>query len=343
MDVDQLVAPISDEFPCGEDLEYEPEFGELERAAMGKAAQVMGDEEIEAEPPDWATVYNLAQELLGRSNDLRIAVYLTRAALNQHGPEGLADGLDLFDRLIDQYWDTVHPQLDPEDDYDPMLRLNSILPLSDPEGMVADLLELQLVDSKAAGKFKLRDLRVANGELSPLADQANVPDAALINAAFLDADIDEIQASSEQIVRAIGLVKKVEAAILEQVGGAVAPNFSPLTDELTTIQALYAEKLSARGIGVEMPDVGGSDGSASPAGAGISGDIQSREDAVRMIDKICQFYERAEPSSPVPMLLKRAKRLVAMDYLDIMRDLTPDGVSQAESIGGVQGQSEDGY
>jgi type VI secretion system protein ImpA len=343
LDVENLVSPIAEEAPCGADLEYEPEFGELERASKGKAAQVMGDEEIDAEPPDWTVVYDLAQELLGRSLDLRIAVLLARAALNKHGPEGLAAGLDVFGRLIEQYWDSVHPQLDAEDDYDPMLRLNSLLPLVDPDGMIADLLQLELVDSKAVGKFNLHDWRVANGELSPAADQQNVADAALINAAFMDADVDEIEANSDQIVRSIELVNAFEQAILEQVGGAVAPNFSALTDELRQIQAIYAERLNARGVGVEVPDAVAGDGSAVPAGAGISGDVQSREDAIRMIDKICQFYERAEPASPVPLLLKRARRLVPMNFMEIMQDLAPDGVPQAESIGGVQADSGGEY
>ena len=341
LDVDQLVAQISDDAPCGEDLEYEPEFGELERAALGKAAQVMGDEEIEAEPPDWSTVYSLSQELMARSNDLRLAVYLTRSALSKHGPEGLADGLEVFDRLITDYWDNVHPQLDPDDNYDPMLRLNSVLPLGDTEGMVADLLSLELVASRAAGKFSLRDVRVANGTLTPLASQENVPDAALIHAAFMDADVDEIQASLDQIVRSIDLVESFGSAITEHVGGAVAPNFSELSDELKEIRILYAEKLAARGVGVEIPEAAGGDAAGGAPAAGISGEVQSREDAIRMIDKICAYYDRAEPSSPVPMLLKRAKRLVSMDYLEIMRDLTPDGVTQAELMGGVP--REDGY
>jgi type VI secretion system protein ImpA len=342
LDVDQLVAPISDDAPCGEDLEYDPQFGELERAAIGKAAQVMGDEEIEAEPPDWSTVFSLSQELLGRSNDLRIAVLLTRAAVSKHGPAGLADGLEVFDRLIANNWDNVHPQLDPDDDYDPMLRLNSILGLSDTDGLVGDLLQLEVVASKAVGKFTLRDVRVANGDLSAFSWQENVPDSALINAAFMDADVDEMQANSDFIVKSIEFVESFSAAILERVGGAVAPNYSELTAELTEIRALYAEKLNARGVGVEMPGaVEGADGAGAAPAAGISGEVRSREDAIRMIDKICTYLEHAEPSSPVPMLLKRAKRLISMDYLEIMRDLTPDGVTQAESIGGVK--ADDGY
>ena len=46
------------------------------------------------------------------------------------------------------------------------------------------------------------------------------------------------------------------------------------------------------------------------------------------------YYERHEPSSPVPLLLKRAKRLVAKDFMEILRDLAPDGVDQAERISG---------
>ena len=340
LDVDQLVAPISDDAPCGEDLEYDPEFGELERAAVGKAAQVMGDEEIEAEPPDWSTVFSLSQELLGRSNDLRIAVVLARAAVNKHGPAGLADGLEVFDRLIADYWDNVHPQLDPDDDFDPMLRLNSILSLSDSDGLVGDLLQLELVASKVVGKFTLRDVRVANGDLSAFSWQENVPDSGLINAAFMDADVDEMQANSNYIVKSIELVESISAAIVEQVGGSVAPDYSELTAELTEIQTLYAEKLNARGIGVEIPSAAEGAVAGAPA-AGITGEVQSREDAIRMIDKICTYLEHAEPFSPVPMLLKRAKRLISMDYLEIMRDLTPDGVSQAESIGGVK--ADDGY
>jgi len=88
-----------------------------------------------------------------------------------------------------------------------------------------------------------------------------------------------------------------------------------------------------------------SNGGAARGGSGgqaISGEIRSREDVLRTIDKICEYYERYEPSSPLPMLLKRAKRLATKSFLDILEDLTPEGLSQARMIGGVeQGQSDD--
>jgi type VI secretion system protein ImpA len=33
--------------------------------------------------------------------------------------------------------------------------------------------------------------------------------------------------------------------------------------------------------------------------------------------------------------MQRAKRLVSKNFIDILRDLAPDGVSQAENVGGV--------
>jgi type VI secretion system protein ImpA len=62
LDVDQLLAAISDDSPAGDDLEYDPDFGALERAAQGKAEQVMGDEVVPAEEPAWGDVYDQAQE-----------------------------------------------------------------------------------------------------------------------------------------------------------------------------------------------------------------------------------------------------------------------------------------
>ena len=70
----------------------------------------------------------------------------------------------------------------------------------------------------------------------------------------------------------------------------------------------------------------------------MSGTINSREDAIRALDKVCDYFKQHEPSSPVPLLLQRAKRLVAKDFIEIIRDLTPAGVAQAEEIGGILNQ-----
>ena len=332
-DVDQLIAPVSDESPSGDNLEYEPEFGELERAAQGKAEQQMGDEVVEAEPADWRSVVKQSEELLGRSKDLRLAVYLTRGGLNVHGPQGLADGIAVVRGLLESQWDTVHPQLDEEDNDDPTFRVNSVMQLSDTAGMLHELLLMPIVSSKAVGRFGLRDVRVAAGDLQPLDDSAQVPDPALINAAFMDCDLDELQADAAAIDAVIEDLGKCEAIFAEKIGAANSPDIDGLVKEVKEIRKSYAEALLSRGIGVEQADAEDG-GSAAPAR--ISGEVNSREDVTLLIGKICTFYERNEPSSPIPILLQRVNRLVSMDYLEIMAELTPDAVKQAKALAGMK-------
>ena len=101
-----------------------------------------------------------------------------------------------------------------------------------------------------------------------------------------------------------------------------------------------SEYLTKRGVSdVETPVEGAESAQGSQIAAQpMSGTINSREDAIRALDKVCDYFKQHEPSSPVPLLLQRAKRLVAKDFIEIIRDLTPAGVAQAEEIGGILNQ-----
>jgi type VI secretion system protein ImpA len=70
------------------------------------------------------------------------------------------------------------------------------------------------------------------------------------------------------------------------------------------------------------------------------GEITSRNEVIRALDAVCGYYERNEPSSPVPILLRRAQRLVSKNFMDIMRDLAPSGMSDIEKIQGPEGDSQ---
>jgi type VI secretion system protein ImpA len=71
---------------------------------------------------------------------------------------------------------------------------------------------------------------------------------------------------------------------------------------------------------------------SDPVRPAASGEIQSREDVVRMLDRITEYYNKNEPSSPVPLLLQRAKRLVSADFMSIIKDIASDGAQQADLL-----------
>jgi type VI secretion system protein ImpA len=83
---------------------------------------------------------------------------------------------------------------------------------------------------------------------------------------------------------------------------------------------------------------------AAPAGGAAAvavGVITSRQDAIRALDAVAEFFRRNEPSSPIPMFIDRAKRLVSKNFLEVLADIAPDAVSQAMMAGGItETQSE---
>jgi type VI secretion system protein ImpA len=66
------------------------------------------------------------------------------------------------------------------------------------------------------------------------------------------------------------------------------------------------------------------------------GAIKSRQDAIRSLDAVADFFRHAEPSSPIPLLLERAKRLVSKDFLEVLADIAPEAVAQARAAGGLR-------
>lgn len=342
MDAEELLKEISADAPCGDDLEYDPDFGELERVAQGKAEQSMGDEVVPGEEPDWSDVEKRAVDLFSRSKDLRIGIYLARARLHNSGLPGFSESLELLRTILERYWDTVHPQLDADDNNDPTLRVNTIASLCDAETVLKGLRNVPLVTSKAFGKFSYRDITIANGEAS-----GEGPDSATVDAAFMDCDADTLQAIKDAAKSAADHAAAIEQHVTEQVGAAHAPDLAGLRTPLNAIYKTLAAK-SGQPDDDGSPETAGdaANGGSAPAmggpsrtgnrGPGMSGQISSRNDVIRALDMICQYYARHEPSSPVPLLLRRAQRLVTKSFLDIVRDLVPDGVHQAETIRGEE-------
>jgi type VI secretion system protein ImpA len=137
-------------------------------------------------------------------------------------------------------------------------------------------------------------------------------------------------------------VTAIETAVTEKVGAARAPNLGRLSTLLQQAGKHVGAALERRGaVAPSGNGVSDEDGATAAAqGVAMPGQIKSRDDVVRAIDQICAYYERAEPSSPVPLLLRRAKRLATMSFVQIMKDMAPDAMNQIENIGGRSDSGE---
>jgi type VI secretion system protein ImpA len=339
IDVERLLAPASENPPCGQDLEYDRAFVELERVAAGKPERQMGNEVTAAEDPDWKALSHQAQALLERTKDVRVAAHLTKAQLRLGGLTAFADGVRLVRGLLERYWDGVHPQLDP-DDGDPTARVNALLGLGDPP-TVAALRLAPLVDHRVVGRFNLRDVLSATGEYQ-LVEGQTPPDIATIEAAFDAVEVPALTAVFNAINGARDDLSAIESLVAGKVGSSRAVSMSKLSGLLDQAHRHVASRLERRTPDVEEPMVGngtpaegaGAEDGAATRRGGAPGQIRSREDVVRMLDLIMGYYQRAEPSSPVPLLLNRAKKLATMSFVDIVKDMVPGAMSQIQVIGG---------
>ncbi len=338
IDVENLLRPISETEPTGPNLELERSFAELERSARGKPEQQIGDAVAAGEPADWNVVQTQAIALLSKSKDLRIASHLLRALLGRHGFLGLNDGLAILRGMLERFWSQLHPQLDPEDPDDP-IRVNALAGLSDLETISA-LRSAPLLHSRAFGPISLRDVAVATGEL-PAPAGAPKLEMSGVEASFQDCPLAELENTAQAIRGAFEHLRALERVFAENSGGP-GPDVTSLVKMIRQSEQLVLPRLEKRKA-AEMPENGVGDGAIPTNGhtakASLSGEIQSREDVVRALEKICGYYERHEPSSPLPLLLQRCKRLATMSFIDIMRDMVPDGLAQVEVIAGKVEQS----
>ncbi len=337
MNLEALLAEVAPQNPCGPDLTYDSEFLELEQAARGRPEQQFGETRIHAEEPDWGKVRECALALWSRTRDLRVAVFLTRALTQLDDFSGLASGLTLLKGLLERYWDQVHPRLDAEDDDDPTMRLNALAPLADPDTVLRQVRELYLVPPGRHGAVAVRGLLVALGKW-PAGSGGPAPSRAelegVLRAAAADGalPLEALRAS----VQALDGLRRV---LTERVGLERVPRLRPLSDLLASLLQVCDAALGEEEQTDDQESGAGVTGTSDDGAlAGSLKEIRSREDAVRMLQRVVDFIERTEPANPAPLFIRRAQRLMTKNFVEIIQDLVPDSLGQIQKMAGLENE-----
>jgi type VI secretion system protein ImpA len=335
---------LSDDAPAGENLELDPEFGALERAAQGKPETQYGDVINAATPPDWKETEACAVALLERTRDLRVLAHLAVARLHLAGPLAYAQVLGQIRSQIENRWDQVHPHLDPEDGNDPTLRSNALFRLQDPANVLRLLRDMPLASSPQTGPVSWRDIATFRGQLE-LEPGREKRTEAFIRAAFGKTDAEQLQLLGDGIGMALAEATAIPLAFEAKAGAASSPDFTNLVKLLAGIQkelqefepapaAESAEQTGEVGEAAEATPQAPRQAAAPVGFASIRSidGVTSREDALYLLELAANYFRGYEPSSPLPLLIDRARRLATMDFMDILRDLAPEGVNQAEIV-----------
>ncbi len=327
IDLDAVLAPVSGSEPSGPDLVYDAAFMALESAAQGKPEHQMGTTVVPGEDADWKAVQRQSTALLPKTRDLRIAIYLLKALIRTSGWKGLSEGLALIRGLVEQYWDKgLHPRPDGNDD---PIRLNALMELESPD-VLAALRAIPLCVSQVLGPLTMKQVEgvLSGGDAGP--ETLNM---ATIEGMLSESPLDSLQAIQAALgssSEAIGAIESATSSSLEQVGAVMRSAGKIVGDAVARQTPGTAAQDDASG------DARANGTGPSYAGGQLKGEISSRDDVLKALDKICAYYAKYEPSSPIPMFMERCKRLVVMSFVDIVNELVPDAAKQVDLLRGVR-------
>ena len=321
---------------CGLNLEYDSAFLDLQKAALGKP-----ETQFEPDtPPDWNAVETDALSLLQQSRDLRLVLLWVQSQLHLRGFSSLPQGLHCMGSLLEQAWPTLNPPLD---DGDPYARLNAVEAIGYGGSFFQSLRNCVVLRNSRIGELRLKDFEALTGnapgvELHVVRDQVEQ---------FLRSPEGQPDTLRVLVTQGLAGLKRIHLALAAHVEPERIPHLSEVQALLGYLLAcLPSSQMEPSQKPVPPSDLSNqvSLGAASP-GVGAQQltnalpGIQSREQALAAIDQVCIYLERAEPTNPAQLLLKRARRLIDKNFMQLMKDLAPEALAEVAKIMGVNPDS----
>jgi type VI secretion system protein ImpA len=349
IDFDSILVPISDEKPSGESLSYSGLYDEIRESRRADIDAAQGDWQRELKTSDFRRVIELSvPALTTETKDLQIGVWLAEAIARQHGFVGLRDGLRLAKELQVNFWETMYPEID-EGDMEG--RANALEWLDKQGATIAretaitaedNITFVGYEDSKLFDmpdnfesldydkQEKLQELkRQAEEERRVTGERWRKAKNATRRQFYEDLNL-----VLEECWNAVG---ELDRTIEENFDRNQMPSLTNLKKSLDEIRDLVKKLLQEKRIAEpteEELNAGTSateeeemseDGTVISSGIpGTSGAIKSRQDALRRLSEIAEYFRKTEPHSPVASLVFRSVRWGNMSLESLLQELVKD-------------------
>jgi type VI secretion system protein ImpA len=345
--LEALLAPIPGDAPQGtdirEDFSAQSPYNRLRdaRSEARDAEKLLdaGSEDARDPGPLWRTVRDLGLKTLTETaKDLEVAAWLTEAYVRSHGLAGLTGCARLIAGLAEQYWDDVFPL---PDDYGIETRVAPVTGLNGREGngsLIQPLHKLPLFMRGDGTTIALYNYD-GSAQLATLDAERR---AARIAAGAVP--FDELEKEARAQSRTFAKLREdarealeawqAMAAILDEKASEDPPSTSTVRDMISHVLEI-CNRYAPPEEGAPPPDAEG--GGASPDGTpgvamgggfgGISvpaGAVANREDALRALENIANFFRRTEPVSPLSYTLDEAVRRGRMTWPDLLEEIVSD-------------------
>ncbi|KWF37614.1 ImpA family type VI secretion system protein [Burkholderia pseudomultivorans] len=342
------LAPLSESAPCGPDLEYDHDFVVLFAGTAPRQDVQYGGFVGSPDPLNWSEIERDCRRLMTRTKDMRVAVLHARCRTRLGGVAGLADGTGLLAAWLHAFPEQVHPRADIDDDRPAALemRMNALQALSDPDGLLADVREIVLTRSTAT-RLQVRD--VERSFAHPRPADALAPDSVALQLQNLREQQPSTMKAFDDAISNLSAIDAWCATHLE----TFLPDFSPLIRLLRLFQAgepqggtrsgtlpsAKPEECSTPALPAfaEAPLVPSRADDAQAAAQSSTSVVApapvapiDRQAALTLICAARHWFETHEPSSPIPVLLRRAEQFVGKRYVDVVKAIPAELLAQWE-------------
>lgn len=364
LDLDDLLKPISEENPAGDDIRDNPSpsshyytIKDARNAARAAERNNMFDGDTSEADDHWRKVYELAPDILANhAKDLEIASWLTEAMARRFGFQGIRDSFKLIEGLVENYWDNLYPLPD-EDGIEtrvaPLTGLNG----EGSEGvLIAPIRNISITEGYDPGPFSFWKYQQALDVEKIIDEESRSEKASKLG--FSVDDIEKAVTSSsdtffigarDSLTEAIDTYRRIAAKLDEYCGVHDSPPYSNIINILEAclgaVNHIGRNKLPIEGAEESTEHESNEQGEAmsNNAPAQASGPIKTRDEAFKRITEIADYFRKSEPHSPISYILDRAVKWGSMPLEDLMRELIPDS-SARDTYGSLTGiKTEDEY
>lgn len=319
MDIEALLAPVSADSPAGEDLSYDND-----RQVIESAFETMP--EGEESPVDLRDTLRLIEAQSAKTKDVWLAIYLTRAGAKLGQLDTIVVGTQMLAGLFERYWDVVHPTLD---EYGFQGRKGPCESLTRIGEFLGPLRRTILVEHSRLGRY-------SGADFERFAAEGDTADGyGMFRAALDDTPTENIQSAIDQLDQVRDAIRRADAVLTANADGDTGTNFQPTYEAIETMRRALGPFAGIEpGAADEAGDGGQGQAQSDASGGGprIAGRVDSREDVIRALDAVADYYARREPGSPVPVALRRVRAWVTMDFMAVMEDIVPNGINEARTV-----------
>jgi type VI secretion system protein ImpA len=346
IDLKSLLTPISEEKPSGEYMRYSGVYDEIGEARREDEALGKEDLGMELKTADFSRVIELAVPVLEKeSKDLQISAWLAEALVREHEFTGLRDSLKLISGLQEKFWETLYPEID-EGDMEG--RANAIAWMDNQAALA--IMEAVIIDGEGYSYLDYQDSKKYNfpDNLEMLEYEEQNKYKALEAEA-----IKQNKVTAEKWSKAVAATRRafseeLNIAIeecqeeLQRLNRVIEEHFDVnQSPSLRNLQKILLDIATETGKVLKLkreeePDEtddelfegeeseAGSDGSARGSASSARGTIQNRQDALKRLSELADFFRKTEPHSPVSYLVTRAVKWGNMPLESWLQDVIKD-------------------